>query len=161
MPRQIFLPGFPEGATKIGGSLSVLQKDGVCTYFVGSDNYYSHRNGDKQSQRFALATLMENGHVRARDLEGPPFNIPHRSLMNWGKKLRKGGPSSFFHSGRRPHSRVMTPEKAAESGQLLDVGLNPSDVARRVGINDSTLRKAIKRKAVRRIKEDKIDLAEG
>jgi len=91
---------------------------------------------------------MENRHVRACDLEGPPFNIPHRSLMNWGSQLREGGPGSFFRSFRRQQARVMTPEKAAESGRLLDGGMNPSDVARRVGINASTLRKAIQRNAV-------------
>jgi hypothetical protein len=96
MLLQLFLPGFPEGATKVGASLSVLKKAGRVTYFVGSDNYFSHRDGDAQSHKFALATLMENGHVRPRDLAGPPFCIPHRTLMNWTSQLRKQGPGSFF-----------------------------------------------------------------
>ena len=162
MQRQVFLPGFPDGATKIGKSLSVLQKDGTVTYFVGGDNYYSHRLGDIQSHRFAIATLMENRHVRARDLKGPPFNIPRRTQMHWCRQLRNEGAGSFFRSGRRRQARVITPEKAAEIGRLLDSGMNTSDIARRVGINDSTLRKAIKRKAIPRIKvEEKIDLAVG
>jgi hypothetical protein len=161
MQRQMFLPGFPDGSTKIGDSLSVLQKDGLVTYFVGGDNYYSHSKGDTQSQRFALATLMVNGHVRACDLEGAPLNIPHRTLMNWGSQLRKKGPSSFFRSGRRQQARIMTPKKAAEGGRLLDGGMRISDVAKHIGINDSTLRKAIKRKAVPRGSEGKVDLAVG
>ena len=96
MPLQLFLPGFPEGATRVGETLSILKKGGRITYFVGNDNYFSHRDGDAQAHKFALATLMENGHVRPCDLEGPPFCIPHRTLMNWASQLRKKGPDSFF-----------------------------------------------------------------
>lgn len=153
MRRQLFLPGFPEGSAKIGDTLSILQKDGLITYFVSGDNYYSHRKGDTQSQRFALSTLMENGHVRACDLESPPLSIPHRTLMNWGGQLRKEGPGSFFRLGRLQNARVMTPEKVATCGRLLSGGMDISDVARRTGIGDSTLRKAIQRGAVPKLPE--------
>jgi hypothetical protein len=72
MALQKFLLGFPDGAIKIGDSLSILQKDGVVTYFVAGDNYFSHKIGDENARRFAFATLMTNGHVRVRDLQGPP-----------------------------------------------------------------------------------------
>ena len=71
MYKQSPLPGFPDGAQKIGAWLSILEKDGAVTYFLGGDNYFSHPSGDKKSQRFALTRLMENGHVRAPDLEKP------------------------------------------------------------------------------------------
>ncbi|NGZ07449.1 MAG: hypothetical protein G8237_13965 [Magnetococcales bacterium] len=70
--RQPFLPGFPEGAIKIGGNLSILKKDGTVTYFVGSDSYFSHIEGDKSGERFALTSLMINRHVRAAELEDAP-----------------------------------------------------------------------------------------
>lgn len=152
MLRQLFLKGFPEGAKKVGDSLSILEKDGWVTYFVGGDNYYSHKDGDKQGYRFALATLMENGHVRARDLEGPPLCIPHRTLMNWGRQLREEGPGCFFRSHRTGNARVMTQEKITECGSLLSDGMSKSEVGRRIGINDSTLRKAIQRGVVPTIK---------
>ena len=105
MQRQIFLPGFPDGSTKIGDALNILQKDGRITYFVDGDNYYWHNKGDLQGERYAFATLMENGHVHARDLEKPPLCIPHRTLMNWGSQYRKKGSSSFFRSVRRQQAR--------------------------------------------------------
>ena len=79
MSKQSFLPGFPEGAIKVGASLSILEKNDVVTYFVGGDNYYSHPKDDKQSMRFAFASLMENDHVRACDLTNPPpeYSAPH------------------------------------------------------------------------------------
>lgn len=148
MLKQSLLPGFPDGAQKIGRSLSILEKDGQVTYFVGGDNYFAHPEGDEQSRRFALTSLMENGHVRARDLEQAPLLIPHRTLMNWTKPCRREGPSSFYRTAHHPKARVMTPDKNAECAQLMAEGIVPSEVARRAGINESTLRKALKREAI-------------
>ncbi|MDD2329083.1 MAG: hypothetical protein PHZ13_12470 [bacterium] len=148
MHRQLFLPGFPEGAVKIGKSLHILTKDGTVTYFVGGDNYFSHAETDEKSKRFAFATLMHNNHVRPCDLAASPLAIPLRTLMNWLKQLREKGHDSFFQPPRRSSGRVMTPEKLAECGQLLATGMKPVDVAKQAQIDESTLRKAIHRNAV-------------
>jgi transposase-like protein len=55
----------------------------------------------------------------------------------------------------------MTPEKAAESGRFFADGLSVSEVARRSGVNDSTLRKAIKRGSITRVDGQKMECAEG
>jgi hypothetical protein len=153
MFKQSLLPGFPEGALKIGISLSILEKDNVVTYFVGGDNYYSHPIGDNQSRRFALASLMENGHVRACDLERPPLSIPHRTLMNWTTQLRKEGPASFYRTPDRAKPPVMTADKNAECAKLLADGIRPSEIARRANIKESTLRKALQRRAIPQLPE--------
>ncbi len=151
MFKQSFLPGFPDGAHKIGDVLSILEKDGRVTYFLGGDNYYSHPVEDKQSRRFALTSLMENGHVRARDLEGVPLNIPHRTLMNWVAQYRKSGAPSFFQARPPTKPRVMTADINAECAQLLSADIRPAEIARRVGIRESTLRKAIERQDIPRL----------
>jgi hypothetical protein len=148
MPLQLILPGFPEGSARIGATLSILKKDGRFNYFVGSDNYFSHIEGDMSSHRFILATLMENGYVRPCDLEKPPLCIPHRTLMNWVGQLRNEGSSSFFRVCSRSGARVVTPEKAVECGSLLAGGKSVTGVAKRLCINVSTLRKAIRRGVV-------------
>lgn len=153
MPLQLLLPGFPDGSSRIGDSLSVLNKDGLVTYFVGSDNYFSHLVGQVSSLRFILATLMHNGHVRARDLEKAPLCIAHRTLMNWLSQLRERGGDSFFLAARRSGAGVMTPDVVARCEALLFSGLRVSQVARQIDINESTLRKAITRDAVRKAAE--------
>lgn len=152
MLNQLLLPGFPEGAIKIGSKLSILNKDGRVTYFVGSDNYFSHGSGDQRSRKYALATLMENGHVRPRDLEEPPLGLAHRTLMNWTAQLRKRGADSFFCVKPRSLSRVMTSEKVMECSSLLDDGMRVTDIAKQVGVGESTLRKAIARGAIKKKK---------
>lgn len=148
MFRQSLIPGFPEGAQRIGESLSILERDGQVIYFVGGDNYFSHPQGDIKSRRFVLASLMENNHVRAVDLEGPPLLLPHRTLMNWTAQYRKQGSVSFFRNAAVAKPPVMSTEMSAQCAKLLAEGLRPAEVARRAGINESTLRKALKRQAI-------------
>jgi len=150
MLRQLLFEGFPEGSQKIGDTLRILKKQGMVTYFVGDDNYFSHPEGDVQTQRFAFATLMMNGHVRPCDLENPPLSIPHRTLMNWVGQLRKKGSSSFFQPRPKQNPRVMTAEKIDECCRLLGDELSIGEVAKRVGINVSTLQKAVQRGAVKK-----------
>jgi hypothetical protein len=157
MHKQSLLPGFPEGAHKIGVALSILEKADWVTYFVGGDNYYSHRKDDVQSKRFALSSLMANGHVRACDLERAPLLIPHRTLMNWAAQYRNYGPASFYRTADHSQPRVMTPDKSAECASLLAAGLHPAEVARRAHIKETTLNKARQRQAIPRLPEDVCD----
>ena len=147
--RQSFLPGFPEGSEQISYSLRILRKDGKVTYFLDSDSYFSHAEGDKSSERFALTNLIINGHVRPSELERAPFCLAHRTLMNWTKQYREKGPGSFFKTKpdqRKP--RIMTDDKVTECTALLAAGHYPAEVARLAGIGESTLRKAIARQQV-------------
>ena len=148
MFRQSLIPGFPDGAQRIGQSLSILERDGQVIYFVGGDNYFSHPKADIKSRRYVLASLMENGHVRAVDLHGPPLLLPHRTLMNWTAQYRKAGSASFFRNPPVAKPPVMSAQLSAQCAKLLSEGLRPSVVARQVGINESTLRKALKRQAI-------------
>lgn len=146
--RQAFLPGFPDGAEKIGNGLSILKEEETVTYFVGSDNYFSHAQGDRSGERFALTSLMANRHVRAAELERSTLGIPHRTLMNWMAQYREAGPGSFYAEASRQKPRVMTPAVVAECATLLAAGHRPAAIARQVGIGESTLRKAIARKQI-------------
>lgn len=157
MPRQPFLPDFPNGAMKIGDTLSILKKEGHVTYFVGGDNYFSHPADDLKAERFVLASLMENGHVRPCELEGPPLSLSHRTIMNWLKQIREEGPGSFFRSRPSKNISVMKPDKIAECESHLRDGKTVSSVAKLLDIGESTLRKAIKRGAISKTAEGNVE----
>lgn len=144
----MYLPGFPEGAEQISSSLSILIKEGKVIYMVGSDNYFSHDQGELAGQQFALTSLISNRYVRATDIERSFLKIPHRTIMRWLAQCRNLGPGSFYNKHARPKPRVMTEEMVAECTSLLAVGLNAGAVAKRVGIGESTLRKAIARRQI-------------
>jgi hypothetical protein len=107
----LLLQGFPDGAIRIGSTLRVLKKEGRVTYFVGSDSYFSHPETDAAGQRFAMATLLANGHVRASEVEVSGLGIAPRTLMHWTRQLDPKGPGSFYAPRPGRGGAVMTPEK--------------------------------------------------
>jgi hypothetical protein len=118
----------------------VLKKEGRDTYFVGSDSYFSHPETDAAGQRFALATLLAHGHVRASEVEVSGLGIAHRTLLHWTRQLDQKGPGSFYAPRPGRGGAVMTPGKAAECGRLLAAGATIAGVARLAGVGESTLR---------------------
>jgi hypothetical protein len=150
MPSQLLFPGFPVGASRIGAVVSILEKDGRVAYFVGADLFHAHHADDGASRRLILAMLVEQGHVRACDLEQAPLCIPHRTVMRWLKQLRTQGIESFYRPARRSGARVLTPEVCARCEALFAQGLSVGAVAQQANLNESTLRKAIGRGVVRR-----------
>jgi hypothetical protein len=148
---QLLLQGFPDGAIRIGPALSVLKKDGRVTYFVGSDNIFSHRESESGAQRYAIAMLVANEHVRPSEVERSALGIPHRTLMNWCGQLDARGADSFFGPRNRRGGAVMTAEKATECGRHLDGGATVATAARLARVHASTLRKAVKAGRVPRV----------
>ena len=161
MPLQLLLPYSLVGATRVGETLSILKKDGHVWYFCGEDNYFSHPQGDSGGYRFVLASLMDSGRIRPCELENPPLGIPHRTLMNWLKQWREKGPDSFFRPTQRAGARVLTSDKVSQCERLFAAGLSVSDVAERADLDESTLRKGIARKAVRRPSAGSVEKAAG
>ena len=151
MYKQHSIPGFPDGAQKVGDALYIVEKDGWVQYFLWDDNYFSHLKEDIASRRFILTSLMENGHVRASELEREPLFVPHRTLMNWKAQHRKAGPGSFLNSRPKSSKTVITSEKSAQCAALLAQGISIAQAARQAAIDDSTLRKAVTRGAVLKV----------
>jgi len=151
---QLLLQGFPDGAIRIGASVSVLKKAGRVTYFVGPDNYFSHAEGDAAGSRFAIATLIANRHVRASEVEGAGLGIARRTLMHWTRQLDEKGPGSFYAPRVGRGGVALTRTKIAECERLFEAGATLPEVARQAGVKESTLRKAVRggrvvKKAVR------------
>jgi len=145
---QLRIPGFPAGSIFINERVSVLTKEGRVTYFLGSDNYFSHREGDKASRRFIIASLIYNNHARVVEVVRSALNIPQRSVMRWLKQYTESDADSFFVQPNPSRPRVMTKEKCSECTSLLAQGLSVAKVAKHAGLEESTLRKAIARGAV-------------
>jgi len=145
---QLRIPGFPAGSIFINERVSVLSKEGHVTYFLGSDNYFSHHEADNASQRFIIASLLFNNHIRVVEVVQSALNLSQRSVLRWLKQHIESGPGSFFAKPKSSRPRVMTKEKRNECTGLLAQGLSVAEVGRQAGIEESTLRKAIARGAV-------------
>jgi DNA-binding CsgD family transcriptional regulator len=148
----------PEGAIRINSVVSQLTKEGRVTWFVGEDNYFSHSADDTAGHRLALATLMDNGHARPCQITAT-LGTPRRSLMRWRRQIEEQGAGSFYQPRGVRGATVLTAEKSAECARLREAGKSIAEVARFVGVNESTLRKAIAAGRVVEAKNSHPDLA--
>ena len=148
---QLLFVGFPDGSLRIGKVVSILKKEGQITYYVGADNFFSHGETDASGQRFAIASLISNGHVRASEVEASDLGIPYRTLMTWTRQLAENGPGSFFIPRVGRGSTKLTAEKAMQCAILLEAGGRIATVAREVGVKDSALRKAVSRERLPKV----------
>ena len=78
MCKQGWLPGFPGNAQQVADGVWIQVMDEEVIYFVGGDNYFSHKKGDDPCRCFTLTNLTINGYAKAVDLERAPLCIPHR-----------------------------------------------------------------------------------
>jgi len=143
--KQKWLTGFPAGALRIGGEVQTLEKDGEVIYLVGGDNYFSHKIGEEPARRFILTSLMHNGNVKACELQEPPLSIPHRTLMHWNAQYRKEGAASFYRPKPAAKPRVITLDILAQCKILKSSGASIAEIARRIDLGESTVRKAMAR----------------
>ena len=77
--------------------------------------------------------------------------------MNWLHQYRERGADSFYRPPSYSSVSVMNADIVAQCEQLLSSGLSVGATARKVGIGDSTLRKALKRGAVRRLRQEELE----
>ena len=143
--KQKWLDGFPAGATRIGADVMTLEKDGFVVYLVGGDNYFSHKTGEESSVKFALCSLMDNGYLKACELQRPPLSISHRTLMHWNAQYRKEGAASFYRPKPAAKPRVITLDILAQCKILKSSGASIAEIARRIDLGESTVRKAMAR----------------
>ena len=140
---QIQLPLFPPGVTPITSVLAFSQEDGRVTYFNGSMPVFAHAEEDLASFRMISAQFYVNGNATQAEIMRA-FGVSKISLKRAVKRYRAEGPKGFYQPQKRRGPAVLTPPVLAEAQQLLDEGLEPSQVADRLGIKRDTFSKAVR-----------------
>lgn len=140
---QIQLPLFPHGVTPITDVLAFSKDNGRVTYFNGSMPVFSHEEDDLASFRMITAQFCVNGNATQAQLMRA-FGVSKISLKRAVKRYRSEGPKGFYQPQKRRGPAVLTPAVLAEAQQLLDEGLEPSQVAERLGVKPDTFSKAIR-----------------
>jgi len=113
------------------------------TYFDGSMPVFVHDEADVASFRMITAQCCINGNAKQAEIVRA-FGVTKISLKRAVKRYREEGPKGFYtpRKGRGP--AVLTPVVVAEAQQLLDEGLEPSEVADRLDIKRNTFSKAVR-----------------
>ena len=140
---QIQLPLFPAGVTHITASLAFSKQDGRVIYFNGSMPVFVHDEDDHASFKMITAQFCVNGNAKQIDIVRA-FGVSKISLKRAVRRYREEGPRGFYTPRKRRGPAVLTPAVLAEAQQLLDEGLEPAEVADRLGIKRDTFSKAVR-----------------
>ena len=140
---QTQLPFFPEGVTRISDLLAFRVEDGRVTYFNGNMPVFIHDKDDIATFRMITAQFCVNGNARQAEV-ARVFGIPKVTVKRAVKRYREEGPKGFYTPRKARGAAVLTPGVMAEAQRLLDEGLEPADVARRLDILPDTLSKAVR-----------------
>jgi hypothetical protein len=142
MPQAQF-PFFPAGVTHITPHLAFVREQGQVTYFTADLPVFSHDETDHASFLMINAQFHVNGHAKQSDIVSA-FGLAPITLKRAVKRLREQGAAGFYATPRRRGPAVLTPPVLAQARTLLDEGLEPVAVARRLGVKPDTLSKAIR-----------------
>lgn len=140
---QTLLPFFPEGVTHITPLLAFRKEDGWVTYFNASMPVFRHEESDVESFRMITAQFCVTGSAKQAQISRA-FGVTKISLKRAVKRYRELGPKGFYATRKRRGPAVLTPSVLAEAQQLLDNGLEPPEVADRLGVKRDTLSKAVR-----------------
>jgi hypothetical protein len=140
---QALLPLIADGATRIGGSISVVRDQGQWIYFCGSQPVFQHAESDRRDFWMFTAQLICQGACRHVDIVRA-FGVSKSSVIRSVKKYRAGGVQAFYAPRATRGASVMTPEVTAQAQQLLATGCNHREAAEQLGLKPDTLRKAIR-----------------
>lgn len=141
--HQQQLPIFPAGATAVTPDLSFEKRAGRVTYFYGTLPVFSHAESDLASFRMITAQFYMNGHVKQMDIVRA-FGVSEISVKRAVKRFREAGPEGFYTEKKTRGAAVLTTEVLQQAQQLLDEGLEASEVADQLSIKRNTLSKAIR-----------------
>lgn len=141
---QLLLPIFPDATKFITPSLGVYTKDKIVTYLHSGAPIFSHSCEDLQSFRYITSNLIIQGLCMQKDIVNT-FKISTDSVYNNVKKLKTQGEISFFgEENRHGYSHKLRGEKLQEAQECLDKGMSQNATAKRVGVQEGTIRYAIK-----------------
>ena len=139
---QTLLPLIPHGATPINDVMSVVRQDDQWTYFCSILPIFQHPHDDRRSFRMFTAQLCCQGVCTQAQIIRV-FGVSKNSLLRSIAKYRQEGIDGFYQSRKGRGPSVMTTEVIAQAQKLLDLGHARSEVAKELGIQYDTLRKAI------------------
>jgi Mn-dependent DtxR family transcriptional regulator len=140
---QLQLPIFPVGSTEVTHDLAFEKRDDQVTYFYGTLPVFSHAESDIASFRMITAQFYLNGYVKQMDIVRA-FGVSAISVKRAVKRFQEEGPQGFYSDKKTRGTTVLTPEVLEQAQQLLNDGLEPSDVADQLAIKPDTLSKAIR-----------------
>ncbi len=139
---QMHLPLFPDGVEHITSELAFERKDGRVIYFNGHMPVFIHAEDDNATFRMITAQFCINGNAKQAEISRA-FGVTLISVKRAVKLYREKGVPGFYEEPNRRGPAVLTHEVLKQAQDLLDEGLETSEVAEQLAVKPNTLSKAI------------------
>jgi len=145
MPTQLHLPAQPAGAEPINAVLSMVREGDEVAYFASGVPVFVHAKDDAAGQRVAAVQMMELGLARQEELSAA-LGVNRSTLYRQHCKVRAEGVLGVVEAKRGPKGpHRFDSEKQEQARQLLKRGLSMRQTALQVGVNEATIRLAVRR----------------
>ncbi len=155
---QMQLPIFPADTLMLSSTWGVFEKDNLVYYLHNGSPVHIHAKDDMATYRFVTATLIVNHSCRASDLS-KVFGVGVRNFERYAKRLRDSGAEDFFKpDDRRGQCHKMTPAKLVEAQQYLDLGYSNMATAKKINVNEASIRYHIKKGTLKKKQQLKLNL---
>ena len=144
MPTQLHLPVQPAQAEPINALLAIVRKGKEVAYFASGVPVFVHAKDDAAGQRLAAVQMMELGLARQDELSAA-LEINRTTLYRQSRKVKAEGVLGVVDGKRGPRGpHRFNAEKRAQAQGLLAQGMSVRQTAKRVGVDEATVRLAVR-----------------
>ena len=144
MSTQLHLPVQPAQAESINAVLAIMREGDEVAYFACGVPVFVHAKGDAPGQRLAAVQMMELGLARQDELSAA-LEVNRTTLYRQSRKVKAEGVLGVVDGKRGPRGpHRFNAEKRAQAQGLLAQGLSLRQTAKRVGVDEATVRLAVR-----------------
>lgn len=152
MPTQLHLSAQPARAEPINAVLGVVREGDEVAYFASGVPVFVHAKDDVVGRRLAAVQVMELGLARQDELSAA-LEVNRTTLYRQSRKVKAEGVLGVVDGKRGPRGpHRFNAEKREQAQGLLAQGLSIRKTAKRVGVDEATVRLAVRRGELKQAK---------
>jgi hypothetical protein len=141
---QMSLPIFPESTVLVNHQFGFRRQDDFVYYMLNGKTIYCHEKADHDTYRFILACIINNGLCTKAELS-KALGINRKNLDRYCKAYKEKGTDCFFNrKDNRGQCYRFTEDKHTTAQELLDSGVLPAQIAKRIDVSESAIRYHLK-----------------
>lgn len=142
---QLNLPLFTSDVTLINDNLGFCSRDGIVYYLLNGMPIFSHHESDLQAFRFFISNLISQGLCSKSEIQ-KSFHVTIDFVNRAYRIYKEEGEVGFFKPEKRHgHCHKLIGDRLILAQKLLDQGENNSETGRQCGVQESSIRYAIRR----------------
>ncbi len=143
---EMFLEAGPSAGTRVINGRCVLRTEGEHRVVsICGTPCFTHRGGDRAGEAYAMVSLVDAGLAEQADV-AKAFGRSARTVRRDQRRYENGGLAALGRGPGYPRGRPRLPvSRGEEVRRLKEDGVSTRDVARRLGVAETAVRKQLRR----------------